>query len=331
MNIKIKNLHLAYGSKVLIEEFNISVSSGERVAIMGKNGAGKSTLMKYINKHYNCIYIPQFIDCDGSGGEKFMRSFNDAQKILRCEDSVALLLDEPTNHLDTRNRRHLFRMLDRYDGTLICISHDIELLEMFSNFWHIENESVHVFRGNYSDYIKERDKISKKMQDDKEGLRKEKEKISLLYKKIQERSQGSGAQRLVKEINLKRILDKKRQVIDQINEMPDLQEVPLKFWLKPQNIKHSMPIKIRDGKVTLSKKEILRNINLNISYDDRVLIKGANGSGKTTLLKAIMNDPIVERTGDWKILSSDIGYFDQHYKNLDPEETVYNVISNIII
>jgi ATPase subunit of ABC transporter with duplicated ATPase domains len=63
------------------------------------------------------------------------------------------LLDEPTNHLDERNRRQVLRWLAHFQGTLLIVSHDIELLRQNVNtFWHIDQGHIEIFTGSFDDY-----------------------------------------------------------------------------------------------------------------------------------------------------------------------------------
>src|SRR5207244_2082488 len=67
-----------------------------------------------------------------------------------------LCLDEPTNHLDASNKRALITMLQHYKGTLIIITHDIELLEStIDHLWHIEENKIITYAGTYQNYLKE--------------------------------------------------------------------------------------------------------------------------------------------------------------------------------
>lgn len=80
-----------------------------------------------------------------SGGERLNACLSQA---LAAEPNV-LLLDEPSNHLDQRNRRSLIRCLRNWCGTLLLVSHDIELIRQCTDIvWHIEDEKVHIFRGD---------------------------------------------------------------------------------------------------------------------------------------------------------------------------------------
>ena len=74
----------------------------------------------------NIGYVPQTVlEHDNlSGGERFNKAFSEA---LACNPDV-LILDEPTNHLDQNIKYSLLRKLDGYTGTLIIVSHDLDVL-----------------------------------------------------------------------------------------------------------------------------------------------------------------------------------------------------------
>lgn len=150
MIVKIQNLSIEY-DKVIIENFAVNIQSGDRIAIMGKNGSGKTVLLEHINQNNvnrDLIHIPQNLEAEQiSGGENFMHLF----EIELSNDPAILLLDEPTNHLDIDNRFRVIKMLKNYNGTLICVSHDPEILRLFNRFWHIDRGKITVFQGHYDD------------------------------------------------------------------------------------------------------------------------------------------------------------------------------------
>src|SRR5205814_7387688 len=90
---------------------------------------------------------------DLSGGEKNRLAL---AKLL-LSNAELLLLDEPTNHLDIRSIEWLEKFLKETDKTLVIVSHDRFFLDRVANrIIDVVNSKVHDYRGNYSDYVKER-------------------------------------------------------------------------------------------------------------------------------------------------------------------------------
>ncbi len=161
--IQIKHLSLFFPHKVCFEDFTTQIQYGDRIAIIGRNGSGKSTLLNMLRGAVDVAagsvymppdvvlgYVPQVVEdlTDHSGGQRV----NAALTRALANDPTLLLLDEPTNHLDKRNRTSLMRMLQHYAGTLIVVSHDVELLRQNVNmFWHIDQGKIKIFSGNYDD------------------------------------------------------------------------------------------------------------------------------------------------------------------------------------
>lgn len=165
--IQFKNLSLSFPHKTCFEDFNADILHSSRIAIIGRNGCGKSSLLKILQNTLEASngvikipddlrisYVPQVIDdfASCSGGERLNKVLTQA---LSTDPNV-LLLDEPTNHLDQSNRRSLMRLLRSYTGTLIIVSHDVELLRhCVDTLWHIDNGKIHIFTGCYDNYLRE--------------------------------------------------------------------------------------------------------------------------------------------------------------------------------
>jgi len=348
--IRIKNFNLSFPDKTCFEDFSAEITFGDRIAIIGKNGSGKTTLLKMIaDQNSDLAHVPQIIENFDSlsGGERFNKSLSLA---LRKNPSI-LLLDEPTNHLDIDNRKSLMRMLSSYYGTLIIVTHDEELLRNCVDIlWHIDNGKVTVFRGNYDDYMRERQKRYRSLSHQIQLLEREKKSMHDKLVKEQQRatkSRASGEKKIANKKWMKSVADlktmkaeksqgknsknleeKKQKLAKELNEMRMPEIIVPKFRLPFQKVGEETIVSITDGEIGYFETVVASDINFSVMFGEHIAIIGKNGSGKTTLLKAIMEDPSVSKKGDWYVPKlSEIGYLNQHYGNLDSEKSAIEIIS----
>jgi ATPase subunit of ABC transporter with duplicated ATPase domains len=354
--ITLKNISLIVGEKSCFEPFNKQISPGKHIVIMGANGAGKSTLLKIIQgitepttgdviipSDITFGYVPQtIIDYpELSGGQRFNKMLSQA---LSKQPDV-LCLDEPTNHLDLNNKRSLVRMLQRYEGTLIIVSHDPELLKLdFDEIWHIEHASVTIFTGNYTQYLKEHELKLHAVERQREHAQKEKRELRKVREQESKRAASSKA--VNKDENDRTLLGamkergaqtmgKKQKLISRTHEEVQQKlattyvhkKIEPKFNLSARSLSSSKAIvSITEGSCGYA-NPVLHDINLQLHGTDKIAVIGDNGSGKTTLLKALLRDPHVTISGEWMMpLKDNIGYLDQHYATINPQLTVIEVI-----
>lgn len=364
--IQIKNLGLYFSHKTCFENFSAKICHSDRIAIIGNNGSGKSTLLKILAKNFEPTsghinipenitwgYVPQVINKfeQLSGGQRFNKSLTQA---LSTNPNI-LLLDEPTNHLDISNRKKLLRLLQNYSGTLVMVSHDMELLKNHANIlWHIDNNKIRVFSGNYCDYIS--DMKIKKIGIEKEIIKLKHQKKDLHNKLMREqqknaKSKNSGKKKVknrrwlkmvgdLKEMKaeksqgkkLKSIDDTKQKLNQQLDELYLPEAINYKFSIDSCSIKNCALVQISNGSIGyIPNQQVLSNVNLMISNNDRIAICGNNGSGKSTLVKAIMGDKTIYKKGNWFTPNrSNIGYLDQHYSTLNPNQSALEIISNLM-
>jgi ATPase subunit of ABC transporter with duplicated ATPase domains len=351
--IQIKDLSLFFPHKTCFENFNCQIPYGSRIAIIGRNGSGKSTLLKMIASI--CVedvvvgYVPQVIvdHTDLSGGQRLNKAVTEALSL----DPNVLLLDEPTNHLDSRNKKSLMRMLQNYLGTLIIVSHDKKLLCQCTDLWHIEHGKIHIFSGNYDDYIREIRKARSSLE--QEITRLDRQKKDMHHKLMFEQqraakrkvygekkyadeklalrwAQATGENTTSK--NKANIKTAKHKLLEQLTGLYLPEIIVPKFSLNSADIGDRTIVSISDGKVAYAEQEpLLQQISLSISSRERIAIQGDNASGKSTLIKAIIDDACVIKSGNWyapKI--SDIGYLDQHYGTLYSDKTVLETIADLV-
>ncbi len=362
--INIQNLGVSFPHKVCFQDFSTYVYQGDRIGILGKNGCGKSTLLKILLHQYepsngeiHCSsdlifgYVPQVI-CDFatlSGGQRLNEALT---KALSASPNI-LLLDEPTNHLDYHNRNSLMRMLRKYPGTLIAVSHDIEFLNTcVDTLWCIDNGKIDIFKGSYDDYIHEANIKRLSLENELSILDRQKKEAHQSLMREQERAKKSnlrGAKSIrqrkwptiVSDEKARRAVEtsgKKKKairyyrddVLEKLSTLTIPETIQPKFSLKAADLSDRVLVAITNGLVGYKDAQpILENINLSISPKHRVAILGDNASGKSTFIKAILADSTIIRSGSWHV-PTDIGYLDQHYATLVAEKTVLETISELV-
>lgn len=360
--ITLKDLVLSFTNKICFEDFTTTIYPGSRIAIIGNNGNGKSCLLNILRQtlkptsgqitvpsHISIGYVEQVIDEFDtlSGGQRFNKRLSEALGAF----PDLLLLDEPTNHLDTHNRKQLIAMLQRYQGTLIVVSHDIELLrQSFDTLWHIDKNKVHIFNGRYDDYIKEnqleeksiKSEISKLKQGKKkshqdlmrEQVRAKKSKAYGEKKYADDRMalQGARAQgQMTCNKNNKFLANKKEALLSRLNQLYTPEVIRPNFSLTADTLRNGPLLTVREASIGYKENQpILNNISLSLTIKSRVALRGKNASGKSTLVKAILNDKAIIRSGDWFLPKiNTIGYLDQHYALLNPRLSVFDHLSQL--
>ncbi len=360
--IHLHSLSLSFSHKVCFNDFSGHISYGDRIALIGMNGSGKSTLLKIIHGIFlptsgqieipNTVrtgYVPQVIDdfASLSGGQRLNKVLT---RVMRLEPNL-LLLDEPTNHLDLSNRKSLIRRLNSYSGTLIFVSHDIELIQAWSHtLWHIDQGKIHIFSGNYDDYrsaldvkktslehelayldrqqkethyalMKEQKRAVKSRIKGEKSINQRKWPTIVSYAKARRAEETSGRKKA-------NIHNKKEEVSKRLSELYLPEIISPKFCLNPADKNMKTLVSIREGNVGYEKgKILLHDFYFSIVTGERCAILGDNGSGKSTFIKAILGDQEVIKSGIWSIpLRQNIGYLDQHYETLSLHKSVLETI-----
>lgn len=376
--IRIHDLTIAYsGKSVLNTPFTANIHYGDRIAIIGRNGTGKSSLLSYlaqINTNCDgslivpedvvCGYVPQLISNyeTASGGQRFNKMLNQALS----QQPNLLLLDEPTNHLDVHNKKSLMKFLSKYQGTIIAVTHDEELLQIFDVIWHFYNNKVNVFNGKYADFLALHQQKQDHLQSSLKELKKEQKSIHNKLMQEQTRAKhsklkgqndiqhrkyttvssltkaGRGVTTAVDKN--KQLSDKRQDIISSLDDIFIPEELIPKFNLSSQSVNSTVClVDIVNGSVAYKiDNKILSDINFSLGGNEKMLLQGNNGSGKTTFIKAILSDSLSDynnaknsnhdnftllKTGTWEVVNNaNIGYLDQHYSNLTPDSTAIELM-----
>ncbi|MDD5022046.1 MAG: ABC-F family ATP-binding cassette domain-containing protein [Endomicrobiaceae bacterium] len=361
--IKLENLSLSFPHKICFENFSTLIHSGSKIAVIGNNGSGKTTLLKaiagyetplfgniYIPPEIKVSYVPQTITehSNLSGGQRFNKELSRALS----ENPDLLLLDEPTNHLDIYNRKSLMGMLTRFNGTLIVVSHDEELLNKNAGIlWHIDGGKIKIFNGKYCDYKTNAVLTKNSLEEEKRILEREKNSAHKKLMKQQERASKSrkggekkreeakwapvaaGIKKSGAEVSAGKqkseISQRRNDINERLKSLKISEEITPSFYLNSASV--SFNLSVSGGSAGYENNEVLTDINIAISAGQKTALIGRNASGKTTLLRALSGDQNVLKNGVWIVPKKEnIGYLDQHYSNLDYNTTIIDFISAIV-
>ena len=232
-------------------------------------------------------------------------------RALMCRSDL-LLLDEPTNHLDLDAVIWLEGWLQSYRGTLLLISHDRDFLDAIVNhIAHIEQQTLTLYRGGYSDFERQR---AEKLALQQAMFEKQQRKVAHLHSYIDRfRAQATKA----------------RQAQSRIKALERMEMISAAHVDSQFNFEFRAPIAAPDPLLVLDEMSVgynnvalIKNIVLAIRPGERIGLLGRNGAGKTTLIKLLANElkPLSGKRVEGKDLN--IGYFAQHQlEQLRPDES----------
>ncbi|MBN4058640.1 energy-dependent translational throttle protein EttA, partial [Desulfocapsa sp. AH-315-J15] len=246
-----------------------------------------------------------------SGGEK--RRVALCRILLKKPD--ILLLDEPTNHLDAESVAWLEHHLQQYEGTVIAVTHDRYFLDNVAG-WILELDRGHgiPWKGNYSSWLEQKEKRlaneEKKESGRQRTLKRELEWIKMSPKGRRSKSKariasyeklmGQETEKLVKE---------------------------LQIFIPPGPRLGKVVIEADHINKAFGDRLLVEDMNFKLPAGGIVGIIGPNGAGKSTLFKMIIGEETPDegsiRLGD----TVKLAYVDQDRDSLDPDATIWEVIS----
>jgi energy-dependent translational throttle protein EttA len=247
-----------------------------------------------------------------SGGEK--RRVALCRLLLQNPD--ILLLDEPTNHLDAESIDWLEQHLQQYAGTVIAVTHDRYFLDNVAG-WILEldrGEGI-PWKGNYTSWLEQKSNRLKE----------------------EEKSESKRQKMLLRELDWVRMNPKARQAKSKARLQNYDKMLSEDVQAKEALLEMPIPNGPRLGNNVIEAAHVAKSFGDKLLYDDLnfslppagiVGIIGPNGAGKTTIFKMIMDELGVD-AGEFKVGETvKIGYVDQSHKDVNPEKTVFDVVSN---
>ena len=247
-----------------------------------------------------------------SGGER--------RRVALCrlllQEPDVLLLDEPTNHLDAESMHWLEQHLQQYKGTVICITHDRYFLDNAAG-WILEldrGEGI-PWKGNYTSWLEQK---SKRLE-------------------MEEKTVSKRRKTLERELEWVRMAPKARQAKSKarlsaydkmLNEDVKQKEEQLEIFIPNGPRLGDKVIEMEGVTKAYGDRLLINDLSFNLPPAGIIGVIGPNGAGKTTLFRMIMGQETPD-AGNIEIGESvKISYVDQTHEAIDPEKTVYEVISD---
>ena len=246
-----------------------------------------------------------------SGGER--RRVALCRLLLQQPD--ILLLDEPTNHLDAESIDWLEQHLQQYAGTVIAITHDRYFLDHVAG-WILEldrGEGI-PWKGNYTSWLEQKTKRMEMEEKQASKRRKTLERELEWVRMAPKARQAKGKARLNSYDKL-------------LNEDQKAREEKLEIYIPNGPRLGNKVIEAKGVAKAYGEKLLFDNLNFVLPPNGIVGVIGPNGAGKTTLFRLIMGQEQADK-GTFEVGETvKIAYVDQTHKAIDPEKSVYQVVS----
>jgi ATPase subunit of ABC transporter with duplicated ATPase domains len=267
---------------------------------------------------------------------------------LLLQNPGFIILDEPTNNLDAASRQALCRAITNFDGGVLVISHDRELLGLMDQIVELSSLGVKTYGGSYDAYASqkevEQEALQRHVDEAKDSLRKTKKTVQKSKEKFdQKTSRGKKQRRSGCELKMFYDAQKTRSEKTKSKQVGVADKLVhgareklaaarqgvedkkyLDFKLEATKVhKTKLVLKIKNLEFSYPgiPKPIFDGFNLTLVGPQRISISGPNGSGKTTLLKLITGE-ISPGSGTIKLGVDRCAYLDQNVEILDPNLTV---------
>ncbi|AXR73352.1 MULTISPECIES: energy-dependent translational throttle protein EttA [Auritidibacter] len=248
-----------------------------------------------------------------SGGER--------RRVALCklllEQPDLLLLDEPTNHLDAESVQWLEGHLKTYPGAVIAVTHDRYFLDHVAEWIaEVDRGRLYPYEGNYSTYLeKKRERLAVQGRKDAKLAKRLKDELDWVRTNAKGR-QAKQKARLARYEEMAAEAEKTRKL--------DFEEIQI----PPGPRLGSQVIEATNIRKGFGDRVLIDDLSFSLPPNGIVGIIGPNGVGKTTLFKTIVGLEDLDG-GELKIGESvKISYVDQNRANIDPEKSLWEVVSD---
>ena len=339
MILNISNLSKSYVGQSVLKEVSFHLEEKEKAAIVGINGSGKTTLLRCIlgieeadeggiafSKDKKMAYLAQqHADMEQedeeyeslSGGQKTKKRLEE----ILMEKPDLLILDEPTNHLDIGSIQWLEKVLKRYDGAVLLVSHDRYFLDkIVTKVIDLERGKARMYLGNYTAYVEKKKMIREAERKAYENQQAEIKHQEAVIEKLKQFNREKSIKRAE---SREKLLSK----VERLEQPEDLQN-EMRLLFMPREASGNDLLIAKDLGKSFDGKRLFSHGTFSIQRGEHVAVIGDNGTGKTTLLK-ILNGLIQADEGEFRLGSKvKIAYYDQEHAVLHMEKTLFDEIQD---
>jgi macrolide transport system ATP-binding/permease protein len=275
-----------------------------------------------------------------SGGEKLKISLAS----VWASRPELLILDEPTNHLDLQGVEWLINELKAFKGAVIIISHDRYFLDRtVTEIIEIEAGSTNLFKGNYSSYRSEKEKLYEIQLHQYEIQQKHKQQIEQQMANLKSWSekahrdstkQGTSSERRqigYKEYHRMKAKKMDNQIKSKMKRLnQELEKNEVKAPKEEAQVRFEFQHSRKKGKRILEASELSKSFgsrclfeksHFYMNHGERIALLGKNGSGKTTLIKVLLGEEPATSGEVWVSETIRVGYLSQDVSDLPPFKT----------
>ena len=368
MLLSAEHLSINYGVKELVKDASLYLEPGDKIGVIGINGTGKSTFLRCLAgqevpdsgvvtrfPNVQVVFLPQNPPMDEKNTvlEQVFASQDAAYREIHQYEAVSMLnklgienpdanvgvlsggqrkrvalaaallqpadvliLDEPTNHLDAEMVAWLEQKLIAFPGAMVMVTHDRYFLErVATRIAELNRAKLSFFEANYSKYLE------LKAQREEMAEASERKRQTILRHEYQWIIRGCKARTTKSKERIDRYEALKNQEAPQYDDTVQMSAISSRLGKQILNLEHVSK--------AFGEKQVLKDFSYRLTRDDRIGIVGHNGAGKSTLLNLIAGhltpDSGTIETG----ATVQVGYFTQEARELDPRQTVWELVHDI--
>jgi len=225
---------------------------------------------------------------------------------------TALLLDEPTNSLDIDSIHWLEDFLEKYEGTLVVISHDRHFLNAITtHIADIDYETIITYGGNYDNMVRAKAQVRSRIESENADKMKKREQLQEFVARFSAGTRASQVQSRIKQLEKLSLADVKKS---------NIARPFIKFEQKRPSGKQTLTVEgVTKG--FEKGKPLFKDFTALVTKGEKVAIVGRNGVGKTTFLRTVLGEVEPDKG---KVIwghEAQIGYMPQDVRPIIPNNT----------